>query len=244
MFRMTAMVMSLSPFGVFALMAYAIGSFGYDVLAPVFKFLITYYLACLAFIFCVFCGVLRLAKLSILPFFRSMTSVFATAASTCSSSATLPASIECATQQLGISKNLANFVLPLGCSLNMNGSAMFQVMSACFIAQAYGIELHWQHIAAISFTVIMATLGTASIPGGGFLMLSIVFNSVGIPLEGLAILAGIDRLRDMATTVLNITGDVVCAIYVAKKEGDLDETTYYQRELLLTQPNSSRPVVS
>jgi Na+/H+-dicarboxylate symporter len=228
--RLTAMVMTVSPVGVFALMAWATGSFGLEVLLPVFKFLLSYYAAALLFILVVFCGILVfMAKLSPLPFFRGMTEAMATAASTCSSSASLAANINCATANLGVSKSLANFVLPLGCSLNMNGSALFQAMSTLFIAQAYGIDLHWQHMVVLSATVILATLGTASIPGGGFLMLSIVFTSVGIPLEGLGILAGVDRLRDMATTTLNITGDAVCAVYVARREGELDEATYYSQ---------------
>ncbi|MDB6081703.1 MAG: gltT [Chlamydiia bacterium] len=230
MFHMTSLVMKISPYGVFALMAWATGSFGLEVLLPVFKFLLSYYAACIAFAIVVFGGMLFfMAKLSPLPFFKGMTEAIATAASTCSSSASLPANIQCATENLGISKSLANFVLPLGCTLNMNGSALFQAMSALFIAQAYGIELSFQHLIIMSATVVLATLGTASIPGAGLIMLSIVFNSLGIPLEGLAILASIDRLRDMATTTLNITGDAVCAVYVAKREGELNEELYYSQ---------------
>ena len=230
MLKMTAMVMALSPFGVFALMAWATGSYGLDVLLPVGKFLMSYYAASFIHVFIIFCGILWLgAKLKPLPFFKGMAPAIATAISTCSSSATLPISLECATEKLGISKSLSNFVLPLGCSLNMNGSALFQAMSAVFIAQSYGIDLHWQHLVTLASTVVMATIGTASVPGGGLLMLSIVFSSIGIPLEGLAILAGIDRLRDMATTALNITGDAACAVYVAKREGELDRSIYYQQ---------------
>ena len=136
--------------------------------------------------------------------------------------------MQTAEEKLGISKGLTNFIMPLGCSLNMNGSALFQSMSAIFLAQAYGIELHPSHIIALTTTVFMATLGTASIPGGGLLMLSMVLAAVGIPLEGIGILAGIDRLRDMATTTLNITGDTVCAVYVARRENELDLSTYHQ----------------
>jgi DAACS family dicarboxylate/amino acid:cation (Na+ or H+) symporter len=232
MLRMTGFVMKLSPIGVFALMAWTTGSFGLDVLVPVLQFLVSYWVAALVFILVVYCTILRVfAKLKPMPFFKSMTSVMATAASTCSSSASLPITMQTAEEKLGISKSLSNFVLPLGCSLNMNGSALFQSMSAIFIAQSYGIELQAQHLFALVATVLMATLGTASVPGGGLLMLSLVFTSVGIPLEGLAILAGIDRLRDMATTTLNITGDAVCAVYVAKKENELDESIYYKTEL-------------
>jgi dicarboxylate/amino acid:cation (Na+ or H+) symporter, DAACS family len=228
MFKLTSFVMMLSPFGVFALMAWATGSFGLDLLVPVFKFLLSYYLAALIFTLVVFCGILVfMARLSPLPFFKGMLGAIVTAASTCSSSASLPCNIQCI-EKLGISKSLANFVLPLGCSLNMNGSALFQGMAALFIAECYGIELQLQHMFIIAATVILATIGTASIPGAGLIMLSIVFSSVGIPLEGIALLASVDRLRDMATTALNITGDAVCAVYVAKQEGELDETKYYE----------------
>lgn len=229
MFSLTKIVMAVSPIGVFALMAWTCGSFGLDVLVPVIKFLLSYWAACVLFVIIVFCPILKfLANVSIWPFFRSMGSVFATTASTCSSSASLPVTMQTAEEKLGISKGLTNFIMPLGCSLNMNGSALFQAMSAIFLAQAYGIELEVQHIVALTTTVLMATLGTASIPGGGLLMLSMVLASVGIPLEGIAILAGIDRLRDMATTTLNIAGDTVCAVYVAKRENELDLAAYYQ----------------
>lgn len=229
MFSLTKIVMYISPIGVFALMAWTCGSFGLDVLIPVIKFLFSYWFACTLFALLIFCPILKvLAKVSPWPFFKSMGSVFATTASTCSSSASLPVTMQTAETKLGISKGLTNFIMPLGCSLNMNGSALFQAMSAVFLAQAYGIELQVQHIVALTSTILMATLGTASIPGGGLLMLSMVLAAVGIPLEGIAILAGIDRLRDMATTTLNIAGDTVCAVYVARRENELDLSKYYQ----------------
>lgn len=230
MTRLTQLVMGLSPYCVFALMAWATGSFGLEVLLPVMKFLLAYYAACLFFMATVFCGILFfMAKLSPWPFFKNMAEAMATAISTCSSSATLPSNIHCSTEKVGISKGLANFLIPLGCTLNMNGSALFQSMSAVFIAQAYGVELALSHYLILTVTVVLATFGTASIPGGGLVMLSIVFSSIGIPLEGIVILASVDRLRDMATTLLNITGDTVCAVYIAKREGELDESIYYSQ---------------
>lgn len=245
MFRMTAIVMAFSPIGVFALMAWTTGSFGLDVLVPVLKFLLSYWVVCALFTVIVFTGILRLlTSLRPLPFFKHMTSVIATAASTCSSSASLPITLQTAEEKLGISKSLANFILPLGCSLNMNGSALFQAMSAIFIAQAYGVVLEVEHIVVLVTTIFMATIGTASIPGGGLIMLSMVFTSIGIPLEGVAILAGIDRLRDMATTVLNITGDTVCAVYVAKRENELDESIYYRETSpVTTEEMSANPCI-
>lgn len=229
MLKFTSLVMYLSPFGVFALMAWATGSYGLEVLLPVGKFLFSYYVVSALFLGVIICGMLVvLAKLSPIPFLKGATEIMAAAASTCSSSATLPVTISCATEKLGISKSLGQFLLPLGCSLNMNGSALFQAMSAIFIANAYDIPLDINHYIILATTVILATIGTASIPGGGLLMLSIVFSSIGLPLEGLAILASVDRLRDMATTILNTTSDVACAIVVAKREGsDFDESAYY-----------------
>ena len=229
MLKMTTIVMSFSPIGVFALMAWTSGTLGLDALLPVAKFLGFFYAASLIHVVVIFCGILWAVRLRVIPFFKAMAPSIGCALSTCSSSATLPVSIQCSIEKLGISKPLANFVLPLGASLNMNGSSLFQAMSAVFLAQAYGIELQWQHFVTLISTVLLATLGTASVPGGGLIMLSVVFSSIGIPLEAIAILAGIDRLRDMATTVLNVTGDAVCAVVIAKQEKEFDEEVYYQR---------------
>jgi len=229
MHRLTAIVMAFSPIGVFALMAYTASTFGLDGLLPVMKFLFAYWISAFVFIIVLIGGLLRyMANLSPLVFFKSMTPVIITAASTCSTSAALPVTMQVARERLGISKALTNFILPLGCTLNMNGSALFQAMCAIFIAQGYGIELHSQHIIALITTVCMASLGTASVPGGGLLMLTIVFSAIGIPLESIALIAGIDRLRDMVTTPMNIVADAAYTVYVAKREGELDTSVYYQ----------------
>ncbi|HEY4832809.1 MAG TPA: cation:dicarboxylase symporter family transporter, partial [Waddliaceae bacterium] len=152
--------------------------------------------------------------------------------STCSSTATLPVSMHCAQENLGVSKNISSFVLPLGSTVNMNGAAIYQGMAAVFIAQAYGIDLEWQNLITLVVTATLAAVGAAGIPGSGFIMLSVVFSSIGLPLEGLAMLAGIDRVREMGSTVLNILGDAICAVYVARQEGELDERQYYHEELV------------
>ncbi len=234
--RMTLLIMSLTPIGVFALMAYATANMGAHVLLPVVGFLLLYYLACLTHFVVILCGLIRSVGLNPKFFIQSMRELFATAVSTCSSSACLPVSLTCSIEKLGISKSLASFVLPLGCSLNMNGSALFQTMGAIFIAQCYGIDLSLQQLATMVVTVLLATIGTASIPGAGFIMLSIVFSSIGIPMEGLALLAGVDRLRDMGTTSLNVVGDVTCALFVAAREGALDINVYTGQ---ITQEESS-----
>lgn len=232
MYRLTSIVMEFSPIGVFAIMAWVSGSFGLSILLPLAKFLMLYYIACFFHMGTVFCGILKyLARVKPLPFFKGMSDAIMMAFSTCSSSATLPVSMHCAQENLGVSKNISSFVLPLGSTINMNGSALFQGMSAVFIAQAYGLELSVQALITIVVTATLGAIGAAGIPGTGFIMLTVVFSSVGIPIEGLALLAGIDRIREMISTVLNVLGDAVCAVYVAKQEGELDERRYYHKQL-------------
>ena len=233
MYRLTSIIMEFSPIGVFAIMASVTGAFGIVVLYPLAKFLTTYYLACGVHVVLVFCGILwGLAGLNPLPFFKGMGDAIMVAFTTCSSSATLPVSMHCVQKNLGVSKNITSFVLPLGSTINMNGAALFQGMSAVFISQAYGIELGWQSLITLVVTSTLSAIGAAGIPGTGFLMLTAVFSSVGLPLEGLAILAGIDRIREMVSTVLNILGDAVVAVFVAKQEGELDEQQYYHEDLV------------
>lgn len=237
MYRLTSIVMAFSPIGVFAIMAWVAGSFGVVVLIPLLKFLVVYYLACAAHVILVFCGMLKfMARLSPWPFFKGMSDAIMVAFSTCSSSATLPVSMHCAQKNLGISKNIANFVLPLGSTVNMNGAAIFQAMSALFIAQAYQIDLSIQSILTIVITATLSAIGAAGVPGTGFIMLSVVVSSAGLPIEGLALLAGIDRIREMGSTVLNVLGDAVCAVYVAKQEGELDVRQYNHKELVEMEP--------
>lgn len=232
MYRLTSIVMEFSPIGVFAIMASVTGTFGIAILYPLLKFLGTYYFACVVHVLIVFCGILcGLAKLNPFPFFKGMGDAIMVAFSTCSSSATLPVSMHCTEKNLGVSKNITNFVLPLGSTVNMNGAAIFQGMSAVFVAQAYGINLSLEALLTLVVTATLSAIGAAGIPGTGFIMLSVVFTSVGLPIEGLALLAGIDRMREMVSTVLNILGDAVVAVYVANQEGEFNIAQYNQPEL-------------
>lgn len=240
MYRLTSIVMEFAPIGVFAIMAWISGSFGLSVLLPLMKFLLVFYLACGIHMVIVFCGMLKYgAKISPWPFFKGMGDAIMMAFSTGSSSATLPVSMHCAQENLGVSKNISSFILPLGSTINMNGTAIFQTMSAIFIANAYGITLDIHHIMTLVMTTILASIGTAGVSGSGFIMLSAVLSAVGLPLEGLVVIAAIDRLRDMVGTVLNITGDVVVAVYVAKQENEFDEKTYYNAELVAFEGNKA-----
>ena len=232
MYRLTSLVMEFSPIGVFAIMASVTGEFGLAVLQQLFWFLAIYIMACSIHFGVVFVGLIRSHGLKMGPFLKGMSDALVMAFSTCSSSATLPVALHCLNANLGVSKNIASFVMPLGISINMNGAAIFQGMAAIFAAQAFSIDLSWQQLITIVVTAVMSAIGAAGVPGSGFIMLSLVFNSAGLPLEALGLLFGIDRVREMFSTVLNITGDAVCAVVVAKREGELDEYQYNHHELV------------
>ena len=233
MYRLTSIIMEFSPIGVFAIMASVAGSFGTDILVRLAKYLAIYYTGCVIHVLVVFCSLLWfLSKLNPWHFFLGMGDAIALAFSTGSSSATLPVSMHCVQENLGVSKNISSFVLPLGSTVNMNGAAMNQAMSVLFIAQAYGIELSLYQIVVVVVMATLGAIGAAGVPGSGFLMLSAVVTSAGLPAEGLMILYGIDRIREMGSTVLNILGDSVTAVCVAQQEGELDERQYYHEELV------------
>lgn len=233
MYRLTSIIMEFSPIGVFAIMASVTGAFGFDVLKPLSHFLLSYYFACALHIIIVFCGLLYfVAKLNPWHFFKGMGDAIMVAFSTCSSSATLPVTMHCVQRNLGVSKNLTSFILPLGSTINMNGTAIYQGMSAIFISQAYGIELQWSSLLTIVLTATLSAVGAAGIPGTGFIMLSVVLTAAGLPTQGLALLFGIDRLREMVSTVLNVLGDSVTAVVVAQQEGELDERQYNHEKLV------------
>jgi DAACS family dicarboxylate/amino acid:cation (Na+ or H+) symporter len=150
---------------------------------------------------------------------------------TSSSSATLPVTMRCVQENLGVSKNISSFVLPLGATVNMNGAAIFQAIAALFVAQAYGIDLGIQQLAMITLTATLSSVGAAGIPGSSLIVLTVVLTSVGLPLEGVALVYGVDRIREMVSTMVNVMGDAVVAVYVAKTEGELDEEQYNEEEL-------------
>jgi Na+/H+-dicarboxylate symporter len=228
MAKLTHVVMKLAPYGVFALMATAVGALGSKIILPLFWAIGCIFVACLIQVSIIFTLSLKyLAKVEIAPFFKGMKDAIIVAFTTSSSSATLPVNLECARDHLGLSPDISGFVLSLGSTINMNGTAIGQSVLAVFIAQAYGIDVSFTNIIILMFTTLVSAVGTAGIPGSGLVMLSIVLNAMGLPLEGVALVAGIDRLRDMFATVVNILGDAVAAVYVAKKENQIDETKYH-----------------
>lgn len=228
MYSLTHTIMKLAPYGVFALIATAVGSIGLKVILPLMMFLLCNYIASLLQILVVFClSIKYLAKLEIAPFFKGMKDAIVLAFTTSSSSATLPVSLECARDHLGVSGDIAGFVLSLGSTINMNGAAIGQAVSAIFIAQAYGIEVGFVKIIILVFVALVSAIGAAGIPGTGIVMLSVVLNAMGLPLEGIALVAGVDRIREMVSAMVNIMGDAVATVYVAKKENQIDTKRYH-----------------
>ncbi|NGX58234.1 MAG: Proton/sodium-glutamate symport protein [Chlamydiae bacterium] len=232
MYSLTSIVMEFSPIGVFAIMAWVAGRFEMSVLLSLAKFLSIYYAACLIQLFLVFGFILVfVARLSPGPFFKGMWEAMTVAFGTCSSSATLPVSMQCVQENLGVSKNISSFVMPLGSTINMAGAAIFQGMAAIFISNAYGIHLDFLSIITVVITAVLSAVGAAGIPGSGILMLSAVLSSAGLPIEGIGLLLGIDRIREMISAVVNSMGDAVVAVTIAKQEGELDELQYYNAQV-------------
>jgi Na+/H+-dicarboxylate symporter len=229
MHKLTHFVMMLAPYGVFALMAVTVGKIGVRSLLPLVKFLACNYIACLIQLLLIFSLSLKyLAKVKVIPFFKGMKDAIVLAFTTSSSSATLPVSLECTQKHLGISEDISGFVLSLGSTINMNGGAIGQAISALFIAQAYGIELGVVQIITLILISLFSAVGAAGIPGTGLIMLTLVLSVMGLPLEGIALVAGVDRLREMLSAVVNVMGDAVAAVFVAKKEGEINEEIYHK----------------
>lgn len=230
---LTHMIMKFAPIGVFALIATSVGELGVGVVLPLAKFLGCNLLACFFQIALVFTAAIRLlARTPIMPFFKGMKDAIVLAFTTSSSAATLPVTMECAREELGISDDISGFVLSLGSTVNMNGAAIGQAISCIFIAQAYGIELTGFKLIVLVITSLLSAIGAAGIPGQGIVMLSMVLNSIGLPLEGIALVAGVDRIREMFSTVVNILGDAVAAMYVARKENQINIKKYATSEWL------------
>ncbi len=227
MYKMTEMVMEFAPFGVFGLMAWVAASYGADVLFGLAKVIVGVYLASLIHLFIVVGGgIFTFAKQSPFKFFKGILSAQILAFSSTSSSGTLPVTTENVTKNLVVSKPVASFVLPLGATINMDGTAIYQGVCALFVAQVFGIDLSLNSYLIIILTGTLASIGTAGVPGAGLVMLTLVLTSVGLPIEGVAIIAGIDRILDMARTTVNVTGDAMVSVLIAKSENELDTEIY------------------
>ena len=223
MIKIVHIVMKLAPYGVFALIANIIGQYGTGILQTLVKYSLTVIIGLLIHVTVVYPIALKiLSKISIGKFFRGIRPAQLIAFSSSSSSATLPVTIECAEENLGVSPEVASFVLPLGSTINMDGTALYQGVAAVFIAQVYGLHLGLIDQLTVILTATLASIGTAGVPGVGMIMLALVLQSIHIPLEGIALILGVDRILDMCRTTVNVTGDASAAVIVAATEGDLD----------------------
>jgi Na+/H+-dicarboxylate symporter len=224
MIRMVGMIMRIAPYGVFALIASTVAEFGFEILHTLAWYAGTL-IAGFLFHQLITLGTLVrvLGGWNPLRFFRAMRPVMLIGFSSSSSAATLPVNIATCRRELGVPKHITSFVLPLGATINMDGTSMYQAVAAVFIAQVYGVDLSLSAQLTILLTAILASIGTAPVPGVGLVMLIIVLRSVNIPEEGLALILGVDRILDMCRTVLNVTGDAVVTVIMGKQEGNLRE---------------------
>ena len=225
--RMTMIVMELAPFGVFALMAWVAGTLGVDVLERLAVIVVLNYVGCGIIILGVYPLIIKfIAKLPIVDFFRGIVDAQVVAFSTASSNAALPVTLRCVQRNLGVSRSVSSFVIALGATINMNGTAMYLGLVAVFGAQVYGIELTWMSYVLIAITATLGSVGAAGIPGSGLIMLTLVLTSIGVPLETVALVAGINHIMDMMRTMNNVTGDATVAVAVARMADEIDVEEY------------------
>jgi Na+/H+-dicarboxylate symporter len=213
------MVMYIAPIGVFSLIAVVLAELGFQFLGVLMIYALTVIAGLVLHALITYNIILRyFAKFSPKEFFKKIQSVMLVAFSTSSSGATLPVSIECAKDDLGVKSEVASFVLPLGATINMDGTGMYQAVAAVFIAQVFGISLSFSAQVTIVLTAVLASIGTAGVPAVGIVMLLIVLKAVDVPVEGVALILAVDRLLDMCRTVLNVTGDLTASIFVNRFE--------------------------
>ena len=223
MMYMIGLILKVAPVGIFCLIARTFANLGLTGILPMVKFIGTVYLGLLVQLLVVYMLILFLfTRLNPLQFLRKMLPVMLFAFSTSSSNATIPLNMETLEKKIGVDPKVASFTIPLGATINMDGTAIMQGAAVVFVAQAFGIELSTTALATVVLTAVTASIGTAGVPGVGTIMLAMVFESVGLPAEGVAMIMGIDRLLDMGRTAINVTGDAMVTTCMAKLTGMLD----------------------
>ncbi|MGB3805958.1 MAG: dicarboxylate/amino acid:cation symporter [Erythrobacter sp.] len=223
--KITIIVMELTPFGVFALIAWVVGTLGLDAVAALAQLVALNYLGCLLLIVVMYSAILAfVARVQVMGFFRGMIDAIAVAYSTASSSATLPVTLRCTQRNLGVSKPTSSFVVSLGSTINMDGTAMYLGLVTLFGAQLFGVDLSWSDYFVIALLATVGSIGAAGIPGGGLVMMGAVFSAVGVPLETIAFVAGVDRIMDMMRTATNVTGDATITVATASMLGEIDKS--------------------
>ena len=227
MFWITGIIMRFAPIGILGLVAPIIGQYGASVLLPLLKIILAVGIACLLHAILVYSlSVKTFAKMNPLTFFKGITPAAVVAFSTASSAGTLPVTIKNTQENLGVSNKISSFVLPLGATINMDGTAIYQGVAVIFIAQFYGLDLTFMQLLTVVITTVLASIGTAGVPGAGMIMLAMVLGAIGLPLEGIALIAGIDRILDMFRTTVNVVGDASAAVVVAGTEDEIDRKVF------------------
>ena len=227
MMEMTMMVMGLAPIGVFCLISKTFAGLGFSAMVPMFKYMGAVLLALV--IQC--CGVYQillalLTRLNPLRFLKKFAPVMGFAFSTATSNATIPMNIDTLEEKIGVNRRISSFTIPLGATINMDGTSIMQGVAVVFVAQAFGIQLSPADYLTVIATATLASIGTAGVPSVGLVTLAMVFDSVGLPVAGIGLIMGIDRILDMARTAVNITGDAICTTIVAHQDGALDKSVF------------------
>lgn len=222
--KMVSVIMMFAPFGVFALITNTFSTVGADAIGSLVKYILVVLLGLLLHVVLVYGGSLKLfTKVSFIGFVRKFSKVAAVTFSTASSNASVPVSLELM-EEMGVSKSIRSFTIPMGATINMDGTAIMQGVAALFIAQVYGVHLGINDMLTIVLTATLASVGTAGVPGVGMIMLSMVLQSVGLPLEGIGLIMGVERIIDMFRTTVNVMGDNTCTLVVASSEKELEVT--------------------
>lgn len=226
-FKLTGIVMSFAPVGIFALMAWVSGEFGLSALIPLMKLVLTVYVACILHCVIFYASSLGLvAKLNPWQFFRRIMNPMLLAFTSSSSAATLPVTMKTAEENLGIPPSIGRFLLPLGTTLNLNGLSIYLGVATIFASNVYGVHLGWTQYLTVVFSIILTCMGAGGIPGTAIIVMSAVLSSVGLPLGIIPLIAGVDRLNDMAQTTTNVVGDLFSATMISKQENELDINAY------------------
>ncbi len=225
--KLVTLVMLVAPYGVFALIARTFATQGYDAFGPLAKYFLLVLVVLVLHGFLVYPLLLRLlGGLDPIRFLRKIRAVQIFGFSTASSAATIPVTLATVEKKLGVHRSIGSFTVPLGATINMDGTAIMQGVATVFIAQSYGIDIGVTGYLMVVLTATLASIGTAGVPGAGLIMLAMVLNQVGLPVEGIALIIGVDRILDMVRTAVNVTGDATVSCIVAKSENRLDRDTF------------------
>ena len=226
MMEMTSIVMKFAPIGVFCLMARTFGGLGFDGMLPLGKYVVCVLIGLAIQGFVVYPSLLAIfTRLNPIKFFKRFFSVMFFAFSSSTSNATIPLNME-KLHEMGVSRDVSSFTIPLGATINMDGTSIMQGVAVMFAAQAYGIDLGTSALLTVIFTAVMASVGTAGIPSVGLVTLTMVFNSVGLPVQAIGVIFGIDHILDMFRTAINVTGDAICTIIVSFRNKAIDLDIY------------------